>query len=324
MAVKKRRTMKHRKAPVPIEHTEFYPYLLKYNEAMQLKGYSESTLHRRESDVRRFVGWCDERGLNHPNQITKPILERYQRHLYYYRQARNNRPLSPTSQNHYLTSVRMFFKYLTRQNYLLYNPASELEIIRAAPSLPVILSQNEIERLLNQPDTNTESGIRDRAILELFYSTGLRRSELCNLTLHDLSLSRKTVMVRKGKGNKDRLIPVGQRAIDWVTVYLDKVRDGLLTDIANEVLFLNDYGDAFRDTKIGDKVKRYMRNADIDVPGSCHLLRHAMATHMLENGAEIRYIQAMLGHANLTATQKYTHVSIRKLQEVHAVTHPGS
>ena len=129
MAVKKRRTFKAQRLPVAIEHTEFYPYLLKYNEAMTLKGYSESTLHRRESDVRRFVGWCDERGLNHPNQITKPILERYQRHLYYYRQERNNRPLSPTSQNHYLTSVRMFFKYLTRQNYLLYNPASELDII---------------------------------------------------------------------------------------------------------------------------------------------------------------------------------------------------
>ena len=324
MAVKKRRTFKAQRLPVAIEHTEFYPYLLKYNEAMKLKGYSKSTLHRRESDVRRFVGWCDERGLNHPNQITKPILERYQRYLYYYRQERNNRPLSPTSQNHYLTSVKMFFKYLTRQNYLLYNPASELEIIRAAPSLPVILSENEIERLINQPDTNTESGIRDRAILELFYSTGLRRSELCNLTLHDLSLSRKTVMVRKGKGNKDRLIPVGQRAINWIGVYLDKVRDGLLTDIQNETLFLNDYGDAFRDTKIGDKVKRYMKNAGIDVPGSCHLLRHAMATHMLENGAEMRYIQAMLGHANLSATQMYTHVSIRKLQQVHEATHPST
>lgn len=323
MAVKKRRTMKHRQPPVAVEHTEFYPYLLKYNEAMRVKGYSESTLHRRESDVRRFAGWCDERSLTHPNQITKPILEQYQRYLYYYRQARNNRPLSPTSQNHYLTSVRMFFKYLTRQNYLLYNPASELDIIKAAPSLPVILSEDEIERLMAQPDTNTESGVRDRAILELFYSTGLRRSELCNLTLHDLSLTRKTVMVRKGKGNKDRLIPVGQRAINWITHYLDKVRDGLLIDISNDTLFLNDYGDAFRDNKLGDKVKRFMVNAGLDVPGSCHLLRHAMATHMLENGAEMRYIQAMLGHANLSATQMYTHVSIRKLQEIHAATHPA-
>jgi len=317
MPVKKRRTFK-------AKHTEFYPYLLKYNEAMMLRGYSESTLHRRESDIRRFIGWCDERSLNHPNQITKPILERYQRYLYYYRQERNNRPLSPTSQNHYLTSVRQYFKYLTKQNYLLYNPASELVIIKEAVSLPVVLSVEEVERLIQQPDTNTEKGIRDRAILELFYSTGLRRSELCNLSLQDVSLIRNTVLVRKGKGNKDRLIPVGQRALKWITHYLDKVRDQLLTDIDNDALFLNDYGDAFRDSKLGDKVKRFMVNAGIDVAGSCHLLRHAMATHMLENGAELRYIQAMLGHASVATTQIYTHVSIRQLQHVHDATHPAT
>ena len=323
MAVKKRRTFKAKRLPVAIEHTEFYPYLLKYNEAMMLRGYSKSTLHRRESDIRRFIGWCDERSLNHPNQITKPILERYQRYLYYYRQERNNRPLSPTSQSHYLTSVKQFFKYLTQQNYLLYNPASELVIIKQATSLPVVLSEDEIDRLIHQPDTTKPNGVRDRAILELFYSTGLRRSELCNLTIHDLSLTRKTVHVRNGKGNKDRLIPVGQRALNWIEDYLNQVRDQLLIDIENDALFLNDYGDKFKDNKLGDKVKRFMVNAGIDVPGSCHLLRHAMATHMLENGAEIRYIQAMLGHANLSATQVYTHVSIRKLQEIHAATHPA-
>ena len=323
MAVKKRRTFKSKRLPVAIEHTEFYPYLLKYNEAMMLRGYSKSTLHRRESDIRRFIGWCDERSLNHPNQITKPILERYQRYLYYYRQERNNRPLSPTSQSHYLTSVKQFFKYLTQQNYLLYNPASELVIIKQATSLPVVLSEDEVDRLIHQPDTTKPNGVRDRAILELFYSTGLRRSELCNLTIHDLSLTRKTVHVRNGKGNKDRLIPVGQRALNWIEDYLNQVRDQLLIDIENDALFLNDYGDKFRDNKLGDKVKRFMVNAGIDVPGSCHLLRHAMATHMLENGAEIRYIQAMLGHANLSATQMYTHVSIRKLQEIHTATHPA-
>ena len=306
-----------------IEHTEFYPYLLKYNEAMMVRGYSKSTLHRRESDIRRFVGWCDARSLNHPNQVTKPILERYQRYLYYYRQERNNRPLSPTSQNHYLTSVRQFFKYLTQQNYLLYNPASELIIIKAKASLPVVLSEQEVENLLQQPDTNQAGGVRDRAILELFYSTGIRRSELCNLNVHDLSLTRKTVHVRNGKGNKDRLIPVGQRALNWIEHYLDKVRDQLIMDINNDALFLNDYGDAFRDNKLGDKVKRFMINAGLDVPGSCHLLRHAMATHMLGNGAELRYIQVMLGHASVATTQIYTHVSIRKLQEIHKATHPA-
>lgn len=323
MVIKRKRTMHYRREAVPIEHTEFYPYLLKYNEAMQVRGYSKSTLHRRESDIRRFIGWCDDRSLNHPNQVTKPILERYQRYLFHYRQERNNQPLSATSQNHYLTSVRQFFKWMTQQNYLLYNPASELVIIKQNPALPVVLSVEEIEKLMEQPDINSSGGIRDRAILELFYSTGIRRSELCNLKLQDISLTRKTLYVKEGKGNKDRLIPIGERALHWLTRYLNETRNQLLTDLHQEAFFLNDYGDPFRDNKLGDKVKRFMRNAGIDVPGSCHLLRHAMATHMLENGAELRFIQAMLGHADLSATQIYTHVSIRKLQEIHAETHPA-
>lgn len=323
MATQRKRTMLYRRPQVPVEHTEFYPYLIKFNETMKLRGYSETTVNRRNNNLRRFIGWCDERSLSHPNQITKPILERYQRFLFYYRQEGNGRPLSPTTQNHYLSSIRQFFKYLTQENYLLYNPASELVIIKSQTSLPVVLSIEEVERLMQQPDTSKAEGVRDRAILELFYSTGIRRTELCNIEISDLSLSRKTLHIRKGKGGKDRLIPVGDRALNWVETYLTEVRDQLITDINNESLFLNDYGKAFRDNKLGDKVKRLMRKAGIDVLGSCHLLRHAMATHMLENGAELRYIQAMLGHASVATTQIYTHVSIRQLQYVHASTHPA-
>ena len=170
--VRRKRTMKYRRAPVAIEHTEFYQYLVLYNEAMQVRGYSTSTLHRRESDIRRFIGWCDERSIPSPQQVTKPILERYQKHLFYYRQA-NGLPLSATSQNHYLTSVRQFFKYLTQQNHLLYNPASELVIVRQNPTLPVVLSVEEVNALMQIPNTHTPGGLRDRTILELFYSTGI-------------------------------------------------------------------------------------------------------------------------------------------------------
>ena len=232
-------------------------------------------------------------------------------------------PLSPTSQNHYLTSTRQFFKWLTQENYLLYNPASELVIIKPNPTLPTVLSIDEVEKIIQQPNTSKATGIRDRAILELFYSTGIRRTELCNIQLQHLSISQRTLFIHQGKGNKDRLIPVGERAILWISKYLNEVRNQLIIDLHNTTLFLNDYGDTFRDTKLGDKVKRAMKSAGIDVPGSCHLLRHAMATHMLENGADLRYIQAMLGHKNISTTQIYTHVSIRKLQAVHAETHPA-
>jgi len=322
MALKRKRTIKVKRLPVAIEHTGFYGYLLRYNETMQVRNYSPSTLHRRESDIRRFVGWCDGLGIDRPQSVTKPILESYQRHLYYYRQA-NGEALSPSTRNHYITSVRQFFKWLTQENHLLYNPASELFVPRHTASLPLVLTLDEIEQLMLQPDVSTPYGVRDRAILEVFYSAGLRRSELCALQLSDISLAQMTLFVRYGKGGKDRLLPLGARAGHWLQAYLDNVRPQLLLNINEQCLFLNDYGEPFRDNKVGDKVKRYLRHAGINVPGSCHLLRHAMATHMLENGAEIRYIQAMLGHADLNSTQIYTHVSIRKLQEIHTATHPA-
>ena len=148
--------------------------------------------------------------------------------------------MSAASQNHYLTSIRQFFKWLTRENHLLYNPASELVIIQNRATLPVVLSVEEVERLMQTPDLRTLPGLRDRAMLECFYSTGVRRSELCALTLGDLSLSRRTVLVRQGKGNKDRLLPIGERACYWLARYLDAVRPELLADIREQTLFLSD------------------------------------------------------------------------------------
>jgi integrase/recombinase XerD len=322
MTIKRKRTMQYKRETLSIAHTGFYAYLQRYLEAMRLRDYSETTLYRRENVLRRFITWCDERSIDSPQDVTKPILEQYQKHLYYYRQT-NGEPLSPTSRLHYITSVKQFFKWLTQENYLLYNPASELIVPKRAPSLPVVLTVEEVDMLMMQPDLSSPYGIRDRAILEVFYSTGIRRLELCHLQEHDISLPRKTLFVRSGKGNKDRLLPLGERAAHWLGRYLDIVRQQLLIDIHNQTLFLNDYGESFRDNKLGDRVKRFMNNAGIKAAGSCHLLRHAMATHMLDNGAELRFIQAMLGHTDIKTTQIYTHVSIRKLQEIHAMTHPA-
>lgn len=320
--LRKKRNVGGAVKPVPIEHTAFYAYLREYNETMRVRGYSVPTLHRRESDIRRFVGWCDERGVSRPQDVTKPILERYQKHLFYYRQ-RNGEPLTATTQAHYLVSVRQFFKWLTQENHLLYNPASELVVPKTRARLPHVLSEDEVMQLLEQPDTVTPFGVRDRAILELFYSTGIRRTELINLQTHDLALNQHTLSVRGGKGDKDRVVPIGERALRWLRRYLDDVRPHLLLSVNEQTVFLTDYGAPFRDNKMGDRVRRYIKQAGLDIPGSCHLLRHACATHMLENGAELRYIQVLLGHSQLNSTEIYTHVSIRKLQEVHARTHPA-
>lgn len=272
--------------------------------------------------MRRFVHWCEERGLERPQEITKPILERYQKHLYSYRKA-NGQPLSLGAQNNQMEDVKQLFKWLTRENYLLYNPASELVLARTTRRLPVVLSVEEIEQLLAQPALESPYGLRDRALLEVLYSTGIRRFELCQLRQSDVNLSRQTLFVRQGKGGYDRLLPLGARAADWVAQYQQRVRPHLLRDLHEPTLFLNDYGEAFAANKLGDRVKHYLRQAGIEAPGSCHLLRHAMATHMLENGADSRFIQVLLGHRQLNTTQLYTHVAIRRLQEVHAATHPA-
>ena len=220
--------------------------------------------------------------------------------------------------------IRAFFKWLARQNHLLYNPASELELPRLEHRLPKhVLTTTEVEQVLAQPDITEPMGLRDRAILETFYSTGMRRSELMGLSVFDLDRERGTVMIRLGKGKKDRMIPIGERALRWIDRYQARVRPDLVIGRGNATLFLTQAGEAFTPDRLTQLVRGYVEAANTGKSGSCHLLRHTMATLMLENGADIRYIQAMLGHAELSTTQIYTQVSIRKLKEIHSATHPA-
>jgi integrase/recombinase XerD len=298
-------------------------YVLRYLEWLQVHNYAAPTVQNRQSYLGTFVAWCAERGLVTPREITKPILERYQRSLYTHRKG-NGEPLTFRAQHARLIPVRAFFKWLARQNYLLYNPASELELPRLEHRLPKhVLTKAEVEHVLAQPDTSESMGIRDRAILEVFYSTGMRRSELMGLGLFDLDRERGTVMIRQGKGKKDRMIPIGERALRWIDRYQTQVRPDLVIERGNATLFLTQAGEAFTPDRLTQLVRGYVTAADIGKTGSCHLLRHTMATLMLENGADIRYIQAMLGHAELSTTQIYTQVSIRKLKEIHSATHPA-
>ena len=177
--------------------------------------------------------------------------------------------------------------------------------------------------MLAQPDTGTPIGLRDRAILEVFYSTGIRRMELVNLHLTDIDADRGTLLVRQGKGRKDRMIPIGARALTWTGKYTGDVRPGFACGADDGTLFLTTQGEAFAANRMTQLVRNYVAAADTGKTGSCHLLRHTMATLMLEGGADIRFIQAMLGHAELSTTQIYTQVSIRMLKQIHTATHPG-
>jgi integrase/recombinase XerD len=159
--------------------------------------------------------------------------------------------------------------------------------------------------------------------LETLYSTGIRRSELINLKLYDIDVKNGSLMVRQGKGQKDRYVPLGSRAIRWLKRYLEEIRPSIVIEPDEGYVFVHEFGEPFSKNRLSDMIKKHLRAAGVDKPGAAHLFRHAMATHMLTNGADIRFIQAILGHAQLTTTEIYTHVTIAKLKEVHAMTHPA-
>ena len=300
-----------------------YNYMQKHIEWMKIKNYSKATIRRYKINANVFISWCDQRSLITPAEITKSILERYQRYLFHYRK-KDGQPLSTASQAGRLVTVRTLFKWLAKENYILYNPASEIELPKIEKRLPkAILNEKEIEQVLRQPDLTTALGIRDRAVLETFYSTGIRRQELINLGIYDIDADRGILTVRQGKGSKDRVIPIGDRALKWIEKYKYEVRPELQCGQDEQTLFLNCYGEKMKVNGMTVIVARYIDKANIGKKGSCHLFRHSMATHMLENGADIRYVQAMLGHVKLETTEIYTQVSIKRLKEVHTLTHPA-
>lgn len=315
-----------RRKPLPASAQEpdgLFVWLRRYLEWLRVRGYSGDTLRNRENALWSFIDWCEARSIVRPVEVTKPILERYQRHLFHLRKP-DGKPLSFRGQVWRLVPVRAYFKWLAKQNVLLWNPASELELPRTERRLPKhVLTEAEAEAVLAQPDLSTVQGLRDRAMLETFYSTGMRRSELLGLRIFDLDTERGTVLVH-GKGKKDRMIPIGARALAWIQRYLDRARPELVVLPDEGVLFLTRFGEAFRPAPLTNLVRGYVDAAELGKTGSCHLFRHTMATVMLERGADIRFIQEMLGHAELGTTQIYTQVSVRKLKEVHTATHPAA
>jgi integrase/recombinase XerD len=255
------------------------------------------------------------------------VLEQYQRYLFYYRQ-KSGQPLTFRSQHARLVPLRVWFRWMARQRFLLHNPASELELPRLGFRLPNVLTVEEAELVLAQPNIDDPLGLRDRALLETLYSTGMRRRELANLKLYDLVTERGTLTIRQGKGKKDRVIPIGDRAVAWLDKYVREGRPHLAVEPDDGIVFLSNAGEPFSLDHLSDLVRVHV-DAALSKDGkagkrrACHLFRHTMATLMLENGADIRFIQEMLGHADIKTTQIYTQVSIRQLKQIHSATHPA-
>ena len=209
-----------------------------YLAALRVRNYSERTVYSRGRQLDLFIAWCEARSLTRPEEVTKPVLEAYQRHLFHFRKT-NGAPLSVGSQLQRLISVRALFKWLARRNLLLWNPASELELPTLPRRLPMhVLTIEEVERVLEGPVISDPIGLRDRAILETFYSTGIRRMELLALRIWDLDREHGTLRVREGKGKKDRVVPIGERAVRWIDAYLTRARPELVFPPDEGVLFL--------------------------------------------------------------------------------------
>jgi integrase/recombinase XerD len=306
-----------------------------YIAAAEAQGYAASTLDGRRRHLAQFLDWCDARGLVSPDALTPGVLERYRQWLYHLRQsdgAAEGRPLAWATQSHKLTAMRMLLAWAARSKRITVNPAAELEMPRLPKRLPrAVLTASEMERVLAAPDLTTALGLRDRAILEVLYSTGIRRLELVGLDCPDVDPERGTLFVRDGKGKKDRVVPIGERAVRWTERYLDQVRPTLIERAARRAtphrsthaLFLTARGTRLTPPKLTERLHRYLGRAGINKPGSVHIFRHTMATLMHDAGADIRDLQEILGHAQLSTTEIYTHVSIERLKAVHARTHPA-
>ena len=295
-----------------------------YLLSLELKALSPATVYGRRKALASLAAWSIERDVLSPTQVSVEVVDAYRRHLHRHL-TKAGTPLTVRTQQQYLIAARGLFAWLTKQRHMAVNPTAEMELPKTPERLPrQVLSPEQAEEILDQPDIDTPLGLRDRTMLEVLYATGVRRAELAGLDVADANLTKRTLFVREGKGAKDRIVPLGERAAVWIGRYLIDARTVLLRDQFDEPgLFITRVGNRLCTAHVGSTIEKYLRAGGI-AEGGCHLFRHTLATLMLEGGADVRWVQAMLGHRNLTSTQLYTHVDISRLAQVHAATHPAS
>lgn len=299
-------------------------YMEEHHRWMRQMHLSEHTIKNHKCFFGKFLKWCEERNVG-PHDVTQELIERYQRHIYHYRDPETGVGMTLHSQRVVAVAIRTFFRWMKKRGYLKSNPAADVDIPKGEKRLPVNgLTVDEVEKILARPDVTTALGLRDRALMEVLYSTGIRRSELAELTIYDINPQSGVLVVRLGKGRKDRVLPIGARALKWVDQYIIDSRPALITESDHGKLFVQTRGGPMSPKVVGYIVKQHMEACGIKKKGSCHLFRHAMATALLENGAEIKFLQQMLGHEQIQSTQVYGNVSIRKLKEAHTKLHPAA
>lgn len=290
------------------------PVIDRFLDALWLeKGLSDNTRDAYRSDLALFNGWLSERDLRLVDAGREVILD----HLAW--RLSNNYKARSTAR--LLSGLRGFYRFLLREGVISVDPTLRVDLPKLGRPLPKALSEADVDALLSAPDTGDPLGMRDRAMLEVLYATGLRVTELVSLSLEQLNV-RQGVLRTFGKGNKERLVPLGEEALHWLMRYLRDPRETLLAGKASDIVFPSRRGDLMTRQTFWHRIKLHARQAGVAASISPHTLRHAFATHLLNHGADLRTVQMLLGHSDLSTTQIYTHIARARLQELHAAHHP--
>ena len=288
--------------------------IAKFLDALWLeKGLSDNTLQAYRSDITAFAKWSETQNLS-LTQIEPQHVNSYLVFL-----AEKSR--SARSQARLLSCLRQLYGYLVREQTIAVDPTSLIPLPKVGRSLPKYLSEKDVEALINAPDTLTVLGLRDRAMLEIIYASGLRVSELVELQLSQLNLRQGVVRVQ-GKGDKQRLVPFGEQASEWIEKYLNESRLELLKNSQSDSLFVTNRKKSMTRQAFWHLIKKYAFQIGIKEALSPHTLRHAFATHLLNHGADLRVVQMLLGHSDISTTQIYTHIAQARLENIHAEHHP--
>lgn len=291
-------------------------FLNEYLSVLKLeKNLAENTVASYRNDIINLIQFLQNYNINDPQQIKYTHLADFFKFL-------NEAGLTSSSASRYHSSLKGFFSYLYQNGYITNNPVEKIPSPKLSKKLPSVLTINEVDAILSQPDVTSKTGLRDKALLELFYACGIRVSELINLKISGLFFKEEIIRVF-GKGSKERLVPIGSSAINWVTEYLNQSRPRLAKKSKSEnYVFLNIRGTKLSRMGIWKIVDRYAKEAKIDKEVHPHTFRHSFATHLLEGGADLRAVQEMLGHADISTTQIYTHIDRDYIKQVHRDFHP--
>ena len=282
------------------------------------RGLSENTLSAYRTDLKNFVLWLS---LLSKKELSNALINTNRNTVVKYLSELEDKKISARSRARLLSSLRRFYAYLLREKMIDIDPVALIDSPKLGRSLPKTLTEDDVEALLHSPDTTTLLGLRDRVLFEVLYATGLRVSELVGLNLTEINLQQGVLRVT-GKGNKERLVPLGEEAVNWLEKYISSTRGDLLKGQVTDALFVTTRGSEMTRQAFWYLIKRYAVQAEICSTISPHTLRHAFATHLLNHGADLRVVQMLLGHSDLSTTQIYTHVAKARLKSLHSQHHP--